>query len=572
MHENDVSKTAVITPFGLFEFLRMPFGLRNAAQTFQRYMDNIFRDLDFVFVYIDDILIFSDDAESHIKHLELVFSRLNNYNLKISIEKCVFCVPDITFLGHKIDKNGILPSAEKTSAILEYPKPTDYSSLRRFVGMVNFYRRFVPNFANLADPIFDLLGSTNQKNHQLIWTESAEHSFDEVKKSLAKATVLNHIDKTGQIYHLVTDASNLAIGAALHQIVDGEPKPIGFYSKKLSSTQKTYSAFDRELLAAYLAVLHFKHLIEGREVHLFTDHNPLVKAFYSQTPAKSDRQQRHLTIISEYISEIEYIRGSDNIVADALSRSVNEISLDFPDLESIAAMQEEDPECIQFHHRLKQFPLPSGRNIWCDESLCHPRPFLPLDSRKPIFDHMHGLSHPGIAGSLRIITSRYFWPNMKKEIKIWARECLACQQAKITRHHHSKIQHNLYPFTDRFQTVHMDIVGPLPPSKHLGSPYPTQYRYLLTFIDRATRWFECIPIADITTETIINAFLLNWVSRFGVPLTLVTDQGRQFESALFSELSKLIGFHRPRTLCIPRDNEQKSIDVIFFASVLMASN
>ena len=547
VHEDDIQKTAVITPFGLFEFLKMPFGLRNAAQTFQRYMDGIFRDLDFVFVYLDDILIFSDDVESHLKILEAVFERLNNHNLKISIDKCVFCVPDISFLGHKINNQGVLPSPEKCSAIMEYPKPSDYSSLRRFVGMVNFYRRFIPNFAQLANPIFDLLGSTNQRNHQLNWNDEQTRSFDEVKKALSEVTALKHIHKDAHIYHLVTDASNLAIGAALHQVVDGIPRPIAFYSKKLSSTQKTYSAFDRELLAAYSAVLHFKHLIEGREVHLFTDHNPLVKSFYSQSPAKSDRQQRHLTVISEYVSAVEYIKGSENIVADALSRSVNAISLDFPDLEKLATMQEHDTELTGYKHRLKQFPLPSGKNIWCDETLCHPRPFLPLDSRKGIFDHLHGLSHPGILGSLRIVTARYFWPNMNRDIRNWARQCLDCQRAKVVRHHKSQVQHNIYPFTDRFQTVHMDIVGPLEPSKHLVSHYPTQYRYLVTFIDRATRWFECIPTADISSETIVNVFLLHWVSRFGVPLTLVTDQGRQFESSLFAELSRIIGFHRLRT-------------------------
>ena len=386
VHKDDVPKTAVTTPFGLFEFLRMPFGLRNAAQTFQRYMDGIFGHLPYVFVYIDDILIASKDREEHLKHIETVLSIMHDNNLKLSIDKCVFCVTETTFLGHKISPKGILPSPEKISAIVEYPKPGDYSSLRRFVGMINFYRRFVPNFADITNPIFDLLGSTNQKNHILNWNHDADRSFCEIKKALADSAFLNHVSKDATTYHLVTDASNLAIGAALHQIVNSEPKPIGFYSKKLSATQKTYSAFDRELLASYLAVLHFKHLIEGRHVILFTDHKPMKLAFYSSTPAKSDRQQRHLTVLSEYISAVEHINGSENIVADALSRSVNEINLDFPDLETLAIMQETDTELNDYKPRLKEFPLPSGRKLWCDDSLCHPRPFLPLDSRFPTYN------------------------------------------------------------------------------------------------------------------------------------------------------------------------------------------
>ena len=547
MHEDDVAKTAIITPFGLFEFLRMPFGLRNAAQTFQRYMDNIFRQCNYAFVYIDDILIFSDTYENHLSHIESLFSLLHVNNLKISLDKCVFCVPEITFLGHGVTPQGVSPSSDKASAISEFPKPDDYAALRRFIGMINFYRRFIPQFADITTPLFDLLGSTNQKNHTLTWTPESERSFENIKEALATSTNLSHVDHKQCSYHLVTDASNFAIGAALHQMVDGEAQPLGFYSKKLSGTQKTYSAFDRELLAAYLAVLHFKPLIEGRNVTLFTDHNPLVKAFYSQTPARSDRQQRHLTIVSEYVSVVEYIKGSDNIVADTLSRSVNTISLDFPDLEQVAAAQEQDTEIESYKDRLRDFPLPSGRKIVCDDSLCHPRPFLPLECRKRVFDHLHGLSHPGIAASYRMISSRYFWPNMNKDVKQWAKECLDCQQSKVTSHHHSDVQHNLYPFTDRFQTIHMDIVGPLPPSKTWGSTYTADCRYLITFIDRATRWFECIPTADMTSETIVNVFLQHWVSRFGVPLTLVTDQGRQFESFFFAQVSELIGFHRLRT-------------------------
>jgi len=547
VHEDDIQKTAITTPFGLFEFLRMPFGLRNAAQTFQRYMDNIFRDLPYVFVYIDDIMICSDNLEQHHQHLKEVLSRLSTNKLTISLDKCVFCVSELTFLGYKISKHGISPSPDKVDAILRYPRPMDYAGLRRFVGMINFYRKFIPHFADLSYPLFVLLGSTNQKNHELNWTSDADASFEAVKQSLTNATVLSHLNFESNVYHLVTDASNCAVGAALHQVVNGEPKPLGFFSKKLSLTQKTYSTFDRELLASYLAVLHFKHLIEGREVHLFTDHKPFQQAFYSHSPAKSDRQQRHLTIISEYISSVVHIRGADNIVADALSRSINELSLSFPDIESLASSQTNDKDTLDYSSNLKAYPLPSGSNIWCDVSLCHPRPFVPSPHRKEIFDHLHGLAHPGVKGSRRIITSRYFWPNMRRDIKSWVNECLSCQQSKVTKHVHTEVQHNLYPFTDRFQTIHMDIVGPLPPSKQVGSTFATPYRYLLTFIDRATRWFECVPIIDANTETIVNSFLLEWVSRFGVPLTLITDQGSVFESKFFNELSRLIGFHRLRT-------------------------
>jgi len=544
--DSDIEKTAIITPFGLFEFLVMPFGLRNAAQSFQRHMHSVLRNLPFVFVYIDDILIFSETEEEHMHHLELVFQRLNDYNLHISIEKCIFCVPELDFLGFNLSSQGLLPLKKKILAIQEFEKPCDYARLRRFVGMINFYRKFIPHYANIVEPLYNLLGSTSQRNHPLSWTDDANASFDSIKQALADSTLLHH-NSPGRTYHLITDASNVAVGAALHQITDGVSHPIGFFSKRLSSTQRIYSAFDRELLASYLSVLHFKHMIEGKEVHLFTDHKPLVSAFYSQNPAKSDRQQRHLSLIAEYVSSVEFISGSDNIVADAFSRSVSAIEIDFPDLSNIADTQKLDNEIKDYEDRLKSYNIADNKTLLCDTSTMFPRPFLPSNCRKQIFDHLHALSHPGVNGSTKLITARYFWPSMKKDIKTWVKTCLSCQQSKIQRNIKSPVQQPVYPYTDRFQTVHMDIIGPFAPSKALGSIFPSSLRYVVTFIDRATRWFECIPVPDILAETVASAFLSGWISRFGVPLHLVTDQGRQFESELFKNLSTIVGFHRLRT-------------------------
>ena len=547
VHEKDIPKTSVITPFGLFEFRMMPFGLRNSAQTFQRHIDNIFRDLPYVFAYIDDLLIFSKSEDEHQKHLRVVFERLAQNKLSISIEKCVFHVPEIDFLGHRISSQGLSPLSQRVESLQEFALPQDYAGLRRFLGAMNFYRKHIPHFATICEPLYSLLGSTNQRNHTLSWNEEEIAAFEKIKQALSEATLLYHISPS-QTYHLVTDASNTAVGAALHQQSDDGSKPIAFFSKRLSSTQKSYSAFDRELLAVYLSVLHFKHLIEGRNVHIFTDHKPLVSAFYSQTPAKSDRQQRQLAVISEYISSVEHISGCDNIVADAFSRNVNAIEIDFPDLSNIAEMQKIDPEIEEYRSQLKSYKLPNNTDILCDLSTKFPRPFVPESCRKKIFDHLHSLSHPGINGSIRLITARYFWPCMRRTIKLWVKECLACQSSKIQTHVRSPVEQPLFPDTDRFQTVHIDIIGPFKPSRPFSSSaFTSDHRYVVTMIDRATRWFECIPVPDITAETVASAFLSGWVARFGVPLNVVTDQGRQFESELFDRLSSIVGFHRLRT-------------------------
>ena len=545
VHPDDVEKTAVTTPFGLFEYKFMPFGLRNAAATFQRFIDSIFRHLDFVFVYIDDILIYSENPEEHKKHLETVFQLLDKHSLRISAEKCKFIQPNIDFLGFRVTSEGIHPPDDKKSSITNFPLPQNSKALRRFIGMVNFYRPLIPHFADIVFHMSEL-AKHNPKSQSLQWSEKATASFNSIKEEINKASTLRFTSPEHSSFQLVTDSSQHAVGAALHQMINNKPYPVGFFSKKLSDPQKKYSTYDRELLAAYLAVLHFKDLLEGRTVTLCTDHKPLVSAFKSTNPAKTDRQQRHLSCISEYISDMIYIRGQDNVVADCLSRPVNAISIDAADLPAIARAQQTDEEIKEYDEKLKDFPLQNNLLIKCDVSSYHPRPFVPSSMRKDIFHNFHNLSHPGVKGSLRLVKSRYFWPGMDKDIRLWTRECTSCQVSKINRHTKSEVLPLEIP-SQRFETVNIDIVGPLPPSYLPGSEYHCSFRYLLTCIDRNTKWIEAIPMIDITAKSVAYAFLQGWISRFGVPLYVITDRGTQFESELFRELSSLVGFHRLRT-------------------------
>ena len=168
--------------------------------------------------------------------------------------------------------------------------------------------------------------------------------------------------------------------------------PVEFFSKRLSNTQRSYSAFDRELLTVYLSVLHLKHIIEGQQLHIFSDHKPLVAEFYSQNCPKSDRQQRHPSLISEFCTSISHISGGENIVADAFSRSINAIEVDFPDLAGLADLQHTDDEIDELKSQLKTHQLPNGKQLWCDMDNIFPRPYVPKQARKLIFDHLHNLS------------------------------------------------------------------------------------------------------------------------------------------------------------------------------------
>ena len=544
MSPADIEKTAVTTPFGLFEYVFMPMGLCNSPATFQRIMDTIFRDVECVFVYLDDILVSSANQEQHHADLEKVFKLLHEHNIRISLDKCVFDQSEIDFLGHRVTSDGIRPPTSKVTDISELPPPKKAEDLRRFLGMVGFYRRMIPHFADIVFPLTELM-RLHPKSAELPWGHREAKAFNDIKTALETACTLHHPQPEGDTYQLITDCSQVAAGAALHQMVNGRAVPVSFFSKKLSAPQRQYSAYDRELLAAYLATLHFRDLIEGRNVTLFTDHKPLVTAFHSPHVAKSDRQQRHWCVVTEYIADVQYIRGADNIVADCLSRPVNAVHVDACDLPAIAEHQKEDEEIAAYQDRLRAVPLQED-SILCDVSTPQPRPFVPQSCRRRLFERYHGLSHPGLKGSLRLIKARYFWPDMDRQIKQWVKECSACQAAKVHRHTKTATGEFQLP-SARFETVHIDIVGPLPPSSQHGQQFTSPHRYLLTCIDRATRWVEVAPIPDITAASVANAFLETWISRFGVPLYVVTDRGAQFEAELFQLLAEMIGFHRLRT-------------------------
>ena len=248
----------------------------------------------------------------------------------------------------------------------------------------------------------------------------------------------------------------------------------------------------------------------------------------------------------EYVSDVEYLRGVDNVVADFFSRPIHAITVEAYDLNAIAEKQGEDQEVAEYLDRLSLYPLPDGKTLLCDTSTAKPRPFLPAACRRPIYDRFHNLSHPGVKATLKLLTQRYFWPDMQRQIRQWVRECQRCQEAKVHRHTKAPFQ-TFNQASSRFETVHIDIVGPLPPSFNRDHSYSAPQRYILTCIDRATRWIEAIPLIRIDAASIADAFMETWVSRFGVPLEVVTDRGSQFESELFAHLSALMGFHRIRT-------------------------
>nr|VZI07667.1 unnamed protein product [Spirometra erinaceieuropaei] len=499
----DIPKTACTTPSSLSEFIRMPFDLRNAAQTLQMFINHVFHGLPFVYAHINDLMVASRNEEEHKEHLALVFDRPDKFGVVIKPSNCVFGVPSLEFLGHPVDSEGLRPLTSKVEAVRNFPPPTSKRQLQRFLGMVSFYRRFLSNCADLMLPLTNMLSGPKGP---LELTGETLTAFERINNSLADVTLLTHL------------------------------------APKLSSDTR-YSTFGRELLAIYLAVKHFRHFLEGRDFTVFTDHKPLTFPLRSRSVTYNSREIAHVDYISQSTINIRYIDGTKNEVTDMLSRpSLSSLQLshgvDFCALaaeqQRVGCLDDESVSALQ----LKDVPLTTGSgNILCDISTPFHHSFVPASTRRAVFQTLNGLSHPGIRSSQKLLAERFIWPGMNKDVKAWTRSCLSCQRNKVQRH--NKSPPGTFPSPDaRFSHVHLDVIGPLHPSNG--------FTHLLTCFDRYTRWAEAILLPNTQAETIVKAFVSRWVAVFGAPSTVTTDCGAQFELALFQTLLNVLVYTRIR--------------------------
>ena len=329
MKPSSSEKTAFSTSCGHFEFVVMPMGISNAPSAFQRVMDEIFRDLDFVFVYLDDIVIFSKSIKEHIYHLSIVFNRLEEIGLKMKPSKCKFGTRELIFLGHVISNKGIQMDADKIAAIKTFELPKSKKQLQRFLGMSNYYRKFIRNFGKIAKPLTDNLCSTNET--KFVMTSEAITAFDVLKNALCNDVILKfpdyHAARTDpkKAFTIITDASRVGFGGALTQPDDsGTLRPLYFVSRRANKLEsKIGSSATLEALGLYYICNKLKQFISNIPVVVFTDNKSIIEMYRSNKEtecAKTNRWFSHLR--AHYDLILKFKPGRFNSVADCLSRSL----------------------------------------------------------------------------------------------------------------------------------------------------------------------------------------------------------------------------------------------------------
>lgn len=532
-------KTAfAISGKGYFCFKRMPFGLCNSSSTMSRLMDLVIGcDLEpYVFVYLDDIVIATETFDHHMFILKEISKRLKCANLTVSSEKSKFCLKRINYLGYVIGDGGIRTNPDKVSSIVNFPTPTCIKEVRRLIGVASWYRRFIENFATLVSPLTDLTKISKKKpQKKFIWTEAAENAFRKFKSILISEPVLTTPDYSLP-FTIQTDASDIGIGAVLTQGTSSDEKVICYMSQKLSAAERKYSATERELLAVISAIMKFRPYIEGSKFTVITDNSSL--QFLRNLKEPTGRLARWALKLQQFDFQVIHRKGSQNVVPDALSRSIAliDVSKFKDDTDShyktlFKNVQDKQQKFSQFqiHNDIlyKYCSNKISENI--DES--NWRIYVPPSSRINVLKECHDstlASHGGCQKTINRIKEWYYWPKLQDDVKKYVAQCDICKSTKPSNIIMKAPMGKHREFERPWQAIAMDFVGPLPLSKN-GN------RHLLVVVDLFSKFVSIHPLRMATAKHTIN-FLENRIfSVFGVPQYVISDNGSQFCSNEFQK-------------------------------------
>ena len=596
LDEDSQKLTAFTIPgYGQFQWTRGAMGLTGCPASFARIMDIIMDGLDHVICYIDDVLIHSKSPESHLVHLEQAMSRLEANNLKLNLSKCLFLQPSVPYLGYQLSQDGISPGKIKANAVLESQPPTTLRQLQSFLGLCNFFRNFIPNFAMIAGPLYDLTKPTQSKWKLGSMPALAIQAFHKLRLAIGNLPKLAFPASTGS-FHLYVDASlgdettPGGIGSVLLQEQtqsNGKPikVPLGFASRRLKDAEKRYPIYNLELQAAVYGIDTFQHILYGRPFHLYTDHKPLV----TMTKIQQKTLNRLQELLGRHKCTMNYVSSKDNVIADYLSRftqgslpdraPISSITEDINSAfcssltasyspEEIVTAQGNCPQASDIIEKLTsgadnatcmsrtvEFFFKNGM-LWAkNKSSGEEKIFVPTSLRHNYMILAHkSVGHGGYDKTIARILPHAFWPDMHADIKLFLPTCGPCA-IKQKRNDRAEGKLPISPMRQALhpnERIHMDLYGPLDvddPSvmkivankKEGGIEAVTVRRdkcYVLVMTDALSKLVRLVILPNKTASTVADAFLAEWCHIYGIPKSICTDQGTEFTNDILRHITK----------------------------------
>ena len=597
------SKTAFSTGAGLWQFKVMPFGLCNAPATFERLMERVLSGLPITvaLLYLDDILVPGKNFKQHTENLRIVFARLHKANLKLNPDKCCLLCKEVKYLGHIVSSSGIAPDPDKVRAVVSWPVPLNTAQVKSFVGLTSYYRRFIANFTEIAAPLLQL----TQKNASFVWSQGAAESFDRLKRAITTAPVLSYPDPSHP-FVLDTDASNIGIGAVLSQ---GD-RPIAYYSHALNGAQKNYCATRKELLAVVYSIRHFHPYLYGQQFTIRTDHAALKCLCNFKHPegqvaqwletlqgynfsiqhrsgvlhGNADAMSRRPCENCKHCDRLDILErasapdegsllpvSTDNVVPAVQAVAINSNNL-VDRWEELREAQRDDNDIKPIIEWLEQS---SSRPSWEDVAACNgvtkaywaqwqslrleqgvlirlwetpsgesivKQLVVPRTLRDKLLEQLHGTistGHFGVTKTLGRVKERYYWVNYSQDVQRFCERCDVCAQNRGPQRK-PRAAMKKHTVGMPMERLALDILGPLPVT-------PLGNKYILVISDYFSKWVEAFPMVDQEASTVASLLVREVICRFGVPLLIHSDQGRNFESSLFTEVCRLLGMQKTRT-------------------------
>ena len=523
LDDKSAKLVTINTHQGLYEFTRLPFGVASAPAVFQRAMDSVLQGIPHCICYLDDILVTGCTDAEHLRNLEEVLRRLQRAGIRLKRIKCSFCQDSVEYLGHRVDAKGVHTSPKKVEAIVNAPQPKNLSELRSFLGILNYYAKFIPNLSSLLHPMHELL----RAEHSWHWSKDCDRAFQKAKESLSQAPVLIHYDPELPLV-LAADASPYGIGAVIsHQLPDGLERPVAFASRTLMKSEQNYAQVEKEALALIFGVKHFHQYLYGRRFLLITDHKPLTSILGPKNgipPLAAARMQRWALLLSAYTYDIQFRSTKLHANADTLSRLplpdqlpegnppdptvFNMAQLDSLPVtaKDIATATRADrilckllrclrkgwpctiPDCLIPFWRRKE-----GLSVEGDSILWGCRVVVPISLQKRVLEELHQ-GHPGVVKMKTLARGHVWWPGLDKALEQQARECNACQGSKNSP---AKAPLHSWAWPSKpWERIHVDFAGPI------------FSKMLLIVVDAHSKWLEVCTMSSTTTTKTNDALML----------------------------------------------------------------